>query len=372
MESPKDVFVIMPFSSTVSLSEPEWTEIYDHVFKPAIEECGYSCQRAIPKTGSLIRSIIEKLRNARIVLADITDRNPNVFYELGVRHSLSKRTIIVAQGNQHPPSDLLGYWFIRYGKEPAQVTRFKKDIKRLIADIESEPDKSDNPVSDYLDQENLVVSNYAQKENIKKLGALYTEFSGNMVQLAALIVDPATTPYITYDCLKLLLQTLYIDIGPDLLKVAYELFYRLRSLELGIRDKERLQGAINDITTLSNEILAIRNRLILGQYSEPSAVSTMIWKPSALLSSFLLRKDSLGSNEDSISDTTMVDHFYAHCLSRAGNDLSWLNEMIQNSSLVMPSNRRKRGAEIGDHWINLKVGSKSRKNKALSKKGSKK
>src|ERR1700754_1453802 len=115
MDGENDVFVVMPFSSTSTCGEAEWTEIYENVFRPAIEECGYSCERAKPMTGSLAKSIVEKLRHSRIVLADITDRNANVFYELGVRHSLSKRTIIVAQGDAHTPSDLLGYWHISYG-----------------------------------------------------------------------------------------------------------------------------------------------------------------------------------------------------------------------------------------------------------------
>lgn len=80
----RDVFVIMPFSTTKSCSENEWTEIYEDVFQPAIENCGLQCGRAEVGTGNLIKSIIERLRNAYIVLADITDANPNVFYELGV------------------------------------------------------------------------------------------------------------------------------------------------------------------------------------------------------------------------------------------------------------------------------------------------
>src|SRR6185503_906521 len=141
MEENRDAFVIMPFSSTAACSAKQWTEIYENLFKPAVEECGYSCERAKSKTGSLIKSIIEKLRTSRIVLADITDRNPNVFYELGVRHSLSKRTIILAQGVQHVPSDLRGYWFIDYETTLGGVNPFKQEISRLLNEISEAPDK---------------------------------------------------------------------------------------------------------------------------------------------------------------------------------------------------------------------------------------
>ena len=61
MSSVKDVFVIMPFSATKSCSEAEWTEVFEQVFRPSVEAVGYSCERAAPKTGSLIASIVERL-----------------------------------------------------------------------------------------------------------------------------------------------------------------------------------------------------------------------------------------------------------------------------------------------------------------------
>ena len=82
MSQEKTVFVIMPFSATRTATAEQWTETYEHIFRPAIEFSGFLCRKAQVSTGSLITSIIDDLRTARIVLADITDQNPNVFYEL--------------------------------------------------------------------------------------------------------------------------------------------------------------------------------------------------------------------------------------------------------------------------------------------------
>jgi len=141
----KNVFVVMPFSSTKTSTGDEWTETYEHVFRPAILATGYACSRAEVSTGSLIGSIVEDLRTARIVLADITDQNANVFYELGVRHALSKRTIIVAQKAEYIPSDLRGYWTIVYGRKPKEVKTFADDLARIIARIEANPEKAGQP-----------------------------------------------------------------------------------------------------------------------------------------------------------------------------------------------------------------------------------
>jgi len=144
----------MPFSPTAS--ERNWTEVFERVFQPSLEDCGYSCKRAETSRGSLIASIVEGLVEADLVIADVTDRNANVFYELGVRHSLRRGTIIVSQGTDHVPSDLRGYWFLPYGLRPAEVAKFKADIKRIVAAFEEHPKRSDSPVSDYLDREPLV------------------------------------------------------------------------------------------------------------------------------------------------------------------------------------------------------------------------
>jgi pyruvate-formate lyase-activating enzyme len=149
----KEVFIIMPFSDTKTCTKAQWTEIFEDVFKPAFKEINYTCERAEPEIGSLIKSIVKKLYKSPIVLADITDRNANVFYELGVRHSLSLRTIIVTQNADHIPSDLKGYWSIVYSITPGGVSKFKQEIKELVIKIENNQSYSDNPVSDFLNDE---------------------------------------------------------------------------------------------------------------------------------------------------------------------------------------------------------------------------
>lgn len=287
MEESNDVFVIMPFSTTPTCTEEQWTEIYENVFKPAVEDCGYSCERAKSKTGSLLKSIIEKLRNSRIVLADITDRNPNVFYELGVRHSLSKRTIIAAQGDKHIPSDLLGYWFINYGITPGKVTQFGKEIKRLLAEIEENPEKSDNPVSDYLVQESISVYSHVNTENIKKLTALYTELGGNVITLTELRGDRSSELFLSLDCLKLFLRTIYIDPGPALLKKLYELHNALTRIDRTPDERmispSFLGQTIEDLKLIADRVLELRNRLTRGLYKEPPTISTMVWNANSLL-----------------------------------------------------------------------------------------
>jgi len=150
---PRTCFVIMPFSTTTSCTEDEWTLIFEALFKPAIEGAGldYECRRSVATRGNIVASILQELKESYVVLADLTDHNANVFYELGVRHSLKDRTILVAQKEEDIPFDLRAYayhvydWLTEDGKEA-----FVNRITELLSEIDSNPDRPDNPVSDFL------------------------------------------------------------------------------------------------------------------------------------------------------------------------------------------------------------------------------
>lgn len=155
---PRSCFVIMPFSSTESCTQTEWTEIFDDVFKRGIEAAGldYECKRSEATRGNIIAGIIRDLNDSYVVVADLTDRNANVFYELGVRHSLKNRTIILAQKMGDIPFDLQAYAYHVYGwrtREEREALATK--LRELLEEIDNNPDRPDNPVADSLGLEEV-------------------------------------------------------------------------------------------------------------------------------------------------------------------------------------------------------------------------
>jgi hypothetical protein len=168
---PRTCFVIMPFSSTVSCTSEEWTEIFEYVFKPAVEGSGrdYMCKRSEATRGNVVAAIMRDLHDSYVVIADLTDRNANVFYELGVRHALGDRTILIAQKREDIPFDLQGYgshvysWKTQKGRDEL-VAR----IRELLVEIDANPERSDNPVSDFLLRDRNVKDQPASPENSLK------------------------------------------------------------------------------------------------------------------------------------------------------------------------------------------------------------
>lgn len=147
-------FVISPIGKEGTDIYDKFKEMLDYILKPAIENSGYKLRviRAddIERAGSLIKDILEYVVNSFVVVADLTDQNANVFYELGVRHSLSSRTILIARSVEDIPSDLRDYRTIIYDTTAKGAALFKKRLSSYLKEIYDEPNRPDNPVLDRL------------------------------------------------------------------------------------------------------------------------------------------------------------------------------------------------------------------------------
>ena len=237
MNNRKKCFVIMPFSRTQSCTKQGWAGIFKGIIKPAVEESGlgYECERSVAERQNIVKGILEALNKANVVIADLTDNNPNVFYELGVRHTLTNRTILIAQGEEHIPFDLRPYPVTFYNKSLTNIEEFKNDIRKKLEDIETNPERLDNPVADFLKERNVVLLSTEKSANVKKFSALISELSRNL-DLTTSILNTAkknqklrkegkeeiTIPAQRFEtsCLELFLSSCYVAISEDLLKRA--------------------------------------------------------------------------------------------------------------------------------------------------------
>jgi len=95
-------FVMMPFG-------PPLGTYYDKVYKPAIEKAGLTPMRAdddLFGTGKIMDQIWIGINSAKILVAELTSRNPNVYYELGLAHALHKPVVLVSNTEEDVPFDL--------------------------------------------------------------------------------------------------------------------------------------------------------------------------------------------------------------------------------------------------------------------------
>lgn len=266
---PREVFVIMPFSATQNHSDKEWTEIFEHVFRPAILQAGYSCRRVAPTTGSVAKSIIDSLKHSWVVMADITDRNANVFYELGVRHALSNRTIVVTQNGSDSPSDLKGYWWLEYGTSPASVSGFAREIARILRAISTDPDRSDNPVSDYLAEHHLVLEGIENSRSLRLLESLRVELTGLYQAISQAVSEQVWTP-MPIDSLSHLLVTRAVNLPVAVWRQLYEIRLAAGRLNHGATmDQTSLYEIAETVKEAANTLDQARRQMASGDYVSP-------------------------------------------------------------------------------------------------------
>ena len=128
-------------------------EKLNHFFKPVLEKLDYESIRADQEEtpGSISRSIVERIINSEMVIADISDQNPNVFYEIAIRNAVKKPIIIIRSPDQKPPFDIQDKRAIAIDMSKPDIWRPAMDkLKKQVESAESDPtNASESILSDF-------------------------------------------------------------------------------------------------------------------------------------------------------------------------------------------------------------------------------
>jgi hypothetical protein len=165
----KICFVIAPIGEPNSDIRKRSDQILNHIITPAVVECGYEPVRAdqIPDPGQITRQVIQNIVDAPLVIADLTGRNPNVFYELGVRHAFQKPYIQLITENEQLPFDVAGSRTIFVDhRDLDSVSKARDEIVRQIKSIEKSSYPVDSPVSLAVDIQSLKKSDEPEQRNL--------------------------------------------------------------------------------------------------------------------------------------------------------------------------------------------------------------
>jgi hypothetical protein len=105
---PKLASAMMPFDTA-------FAPVYESI-RHAAEAGGLRCRRAddIWENPAIIQDVVSLIDRSRVVICDCTGRNPNVFYEAGIAHTLGREVILITQNDQDIPFDLRHLRYIRY------------------------------------------------------------------------------------------------------------------------------------------------------------------------------------------------------------------------------------------------------------------
>jgi hypothetical protein len=117
---PDRAFIIQQIGAKDSAERRRADEIYNFIIVPAVEGVGLEPYRADLdlSPGAITPRMLSELLRARVVIADLTGRNPNVFYELGITHSFARPLISIADSSRSLPFDAKDERVIELGEYP--------------------------------------------------------------------------------------------------------------------------------------------------------------------------------------------------------------------------------------------------------------
>ena len=139
----KTCFVIMPIGELTTYPQNHFRHIYEDLFSPAIEEVGFMPKRADDyKSSSLIHvNVVREIIEAPMAICDLSTRNPNVLFELGIRQAFDLPVVLVQEVNTPRIFDISVINTIDYRKELIYREVLEDRIKIRNA-IEATKDKN--------------------------------------------------------------------------------------------------------------------------------------------------------------------------------------------------------------------------------------
>jgi hypothetical protein len=126
-----DCFIIMPIADPDGYDKGHFKKVYEDLFKVACDKSGFHAIRAdeVQQTNLIHLDILQKLIDSPMAICDLSNRNPNVLFELGLRQAFDKPTVLVQECGTPKIFDI----------SPLRYTEYRKELKyrEVLEDQES-------------------------------------------------------------------------------------------------------------------------------------------------------------------------------------------------------------------------------------------
>lgn len=161
--------MISPIGEEGSETRTRSDQILKHIITEPVSQLGYEVIRAdkISEPGIITTQIIEYIVDAELVIADLTDHNPNVFYELAIRHAMRKPLVQMIRKGDIIPFDVAATRVIQFDLHNLDsVAAAKEEISSQVKSIETGGNEVQNPISVSLDLKVLKESGDAEERSL--------------------------------------------------------------------------------------------------------------------------------------------------------------------------------------------------------------
>lgn len=225
----KYCFVISPIGDEGSAIRKRSDQVFNYIITPAVKKFKLKPIRSdqIASPGLITTQIIEHLMNAPLVIADLTNQNANVFYELAIRHMFQKPLIQMMEKGQKLPFDVHDVRTIFLDtSDMDSVEECKRILPVMIEETLKESSPADNPISRVIELDRLRSSENPQEQSEAKIMTMLQNIQTTVGEVQRVIDKPPQERALlsqlrviemTLGMLKTRLLLLQHDVGDDML-----------------------------------------------------------------------------------------------------------------------------------------------------------
>lgn len=178
----KTCFVITPIGKENSDTRRHVDGVIDEIITPVMENDYYiEVAHRLFQSGSINKQIIELIYKSDLVIANLTQLNPNVMYELAFRHTLGLPAITIAVDGTNLPFDVISERTIFYKDDIQGAKEAREELEKYISQIDYDSGKTTGPIHDYLDSvelKNLIFSHNRNKNTSEILDLIVKRLEG--------------------------------------------------------------------------------------------------------------------------------------------------------------------------------------------------
>jgi hypothetical protein len=246
-------FVISPIGDADSETRKRSDKVLKHIITPSVESMGYSPVRAdkISEPGIITTQIIQNIVETPLVIADLTERNPNVFYELALRHATKKPLIQMIKKGEAIPFDVAATRIIHFDiQDLDSVDQAKTEIINQIKAIEAGGGETDNPISVSLDLKTLKESANPEQISLANVVESLTELRSAVISIDKRMNNP--DGLIPPDFFERFYNRMRKMIEPDFMMYSKEMRFEIREI------LERLHKYISSVKRSEKETMELQ------------------------------------------------------------------------------------------------------------------
>jgi hypothetical protein len=147
----KTCFVMMPISDVPTYESGHFNRVYEFIIMPACKAAGFKPIRAddVQVTNFIIVDILKKILEAEMVVCDLSSRNPNVLYELGIRQAFNLPVTLIRDLKTPRIFDIQGLRDIEYD-ESLRIDKITDAVKLLTQTLKNNSNLERNEINSII------------------------------------------------------------------------------------------------------------------------------------------------------------------------------------------------------------------------------